>query len=285
MASWPLLTVSVTTVPVEKLAVPVLPPFTLSPTGLEDTDSPERPVVVKVSATAEVEPPQMLATPPPPQVWGAVQDPQLSVPPQPLEIVPQFFPWAAQVVGVHAAAGFTARIAVTVPPIEAEMVAEVEACTAEVVAVKPALVWPAGTTTLDGTLATALLLERNTPAPPVGAAMFRVTVPIEELPPVTELGFSVSPDTVKVAGVPHPPGTPPPPQVCPKSQPQRIVPPQPSGSVPHPVTSKQVLGAQPAFTVNGLVTGVWPAAEVAPIVTVVCCATDFAAWIVAAPPP
>jgi hypothetical protein len=32
---------------------------------------------------------------------GAVHVPQLSVPPQPLEIVPQFAPCAAQVVGVQ----------------------------------------------------------------------------------------------------------------------------------------------------------------------------------------
>jgi hypothetical protein len=51
-----------------------------------------------------VPPPQTLTTPPPPQVWGEVQVPQVSVPPQPSEIVPQFFPWAAQVVGVHAVA-------------------------------------------------------------------------------------------------------------------------------------------------------------------------------------
>src|SRR5712692_8206840 len=49
MASRPLLTVSVTRVPVAKLAVPVLPTFTVSPAGLEDTDSPERPVAVRVS--------------------------------------------------------------------------------------------------------------------------------------------------------------------------------------------------------------------------------------------
>ena len=48
-----------------------------------------------------VPPPQTLATPPPLHVWGAVHDPQVSVPPQPSAIVPQFFPWAAQVVGVQ----------------------------------------------------------------------------------------------------------------------------------------------------------------------------------------
>ena len=49
--------------------------------------------------------PQTLVTPPPPQVCGAVQAPQVSVPPQPFGIVPQFLPCAAQVVGVQAGGG------------------------------------------------------------------------------------------------------------------------------------------------------------------------------------
>ena len=43
--------------------------------------------------------PQTLATPAPPHVCGELQLPQLSVPPQPFEIDPQFLPCAAQVVG------------------------------------------------------------------------------------------------------------------------------------------------------------------------------------------
>ena len=66
-----------------------------------------------------------------------------------------------------------------------------------VVTVKVALVAPAATVTLAGTLATAvLLLDSVTTAPPLGAAPLRVTVPCEELPPVTLLGFSVSEDRV-----------------------------------------------------------------------------------------
>src|SRR5262245_46278022 len=45
--------------------------------------------------------PQTLG-PPPPQVSGAVQLPQLSVPPQPSEIIPQLACSAAQVVLTHA---------------------------------------------------------------------------------------------------------------------------------------------------------------------------------------
>ncbi len=62
---------------------------------------------------------------------------------------------------------------------------------------KVALVAPAGTVTLAGTVATAvLLLDRVTTAPPAGAAALSVTVPCEELPPVTLAGFSVSEDRV-----------------------------------------------------------------------------------------
>jgi len=86
----PLLTVSVTDVPAVKLALPVVPTLTLSPAGLDEIDSPARPVAVRVSdAVARA---QTLATPPPPHVCGAVQAPHVSVPPQPSAIVPQFFP-------------------------------------------------------------------------------------------------------------------------------------------------------------------------------------------------
>jgi len=49
MASRPLLTVSVTDVPVAKLALPVVPTLTVRPAGLEETDSPVRPVAVSVN--------------------------------------------------------------------------------------------------------------------------------------------------------------------------------------------------------------------------------------------
>ena len=69
MASRPLLTLSVTTVPVAKLALPVVPTLTLSPIGLEETDSPVRPVAVRVSSVVDtVLAPHTLANPPPPHV-------------------------------------------------------------------------------------------------------------------------------------------------------------------------------------------------------------------------
>jgi hypothetical protein len=93
IASRLLLTLKVTSVPVGKLAVPVLPTVTCSPAGLEDTFSPDRPVAVTVRGNAEVvPPPHTLVTPPPPQLCGLVQLPHVNVPPQPLEMVPQFFP-------------------------------------------------------------------------------------------------------------------------------------------------------------------------------------------------
>jgi hypothetical protein len=45
--------------------------------------------------------PQTFAAPPPPQVMGARQVPQLSMIPQPSSIVPQFLPCAAHVVWVQ----------------------------------------------------------------------------------------------------------------------------------------------------------------------------------------
>ena len=66
---------------------------------------------------------------------------------------------------------------------------------------KFALVAPAGTVTLEGTVATAmLLLESVTVAPPAGAAALRVTVPVEVLPAVTLLGLRLTEERV-VAGI------------------------------------------------------------------------------------
>src|SRR5437773_2282606 len=83
-----------------------------------------------------------------------------------------------------------------VTPEDAEMVTGVDAATAVVLIVKVAVVLAAGTVTLEGTLAAALLLESATCAPPAGASPLSVTVPVDDcLPPVTLVGFNVSEET------------------------------------------------------------------------------------------
>ena len=75
------------------------------------------------------------------------------------------------------------------------MVAVVVAGAAVVLTLKVAVVEPAATVTLAGTVAAAaLLLDRVTSVPPLGAAFVNVTVAVEGLPPVTVAGFNVSPD-------------------------------------------------------------------------------------------
>src|SRR6266550_6007268 len=90
---------------------------------------------------------------------------------------------------------------VLTPPYVAEMVTGVDAATALVLIVKFALLLPAGTVTLEGTLAAALLLESITCAPPAGAGPLKVTVPVDDcVPPVTLVGFNVSEETVGRGG-------------------------------------------------------------------------------------
>jgi hypothetical protein len=58
-----------------------------------------------------------------------------------------------------------------------------------------ALVEPAATVTVDGTVAVeVLLLFNEITAPPAGACPFNVTVPVEPVPPFTVAGLSESDD-------------------------------------------------------------------------------------------
>ena len=76
----------------------------------------------------------------------------------------------------------------------------VDAVTALVFTVNVALLYPAMTVTLDGTVAADALLERLTTAPPLGAAPLRVTVPVDEDPPFTLVGLTASEDSVAEPG-------------------------------------------------------------------------------------
>src|SRR6267154_3473870 len=80
------------------------------------------------------------------------------------------------------------------------MLTVVDASTTLVLTVNVALVAPAAIVTLDGVLATfVLLLESVTTAQPDGAAPLSVTVPVEDcVPPTTLVGFSVSEESVGV---------------------------------------------------------------------------------------
>jgi len=98
-----------------------------------------------------------------------------------------------------AAGGVTESVAVRVTPSNVALTtADVDALTALVEIVKLALLLPAGTVTLAGTVATpALLLESDTSTPPDGAAAVSVTVPCDVLPPTTVAGFTVNEESAK----------------------------------------------------------------------------------------
>src|SRR6266480_1176272 len=99
---------------------------------------------------------------------------------------------------VGRAGGTTVSEAVLVTPAyDAEMVTGVDAVTVLVLTVNVALLAPAATVTLAGTVAVDVLLERETGVPPLGAGPLSVTVPVEDCaPPVTLVGFSVSEERV-----------------------------------------------------------------------------------------
>ena len=77
------------------------------------------------------------------------------------------------------------------------IIADVEVVTEVVVTVKVALVAPAGTAILTGTVADVELHDSETDPPPVGAGALKVTVPVAEAPPTTLVGLN---DTVERTG-------------------------------------------------------------------------------------
>ena len=73
---------------------------------------------------------------------------------------------------------------------------EVRVPTVTVETEKFPVVAPPATVTLAGTVAAALLLERVTRAPPAGAALLSVTVPVEDAPPARVAGLKDTDDKV-----------------------------------------------------------------------------------------
>jgi len=101
-------------------------------------------------------------------------------------------------------AGVTVSVAVRVaPPPTPVSVTEVELATELVETVKVALVAPEATVTLAGTVATLVFeLESVTTSPPLGAALVKVTVPVEGLPPTTLVGLTLTAERLAAGGVP-----------------------------------------------------------------------------------
>lgn len=82
--------------------------------------------------------------------------------------------------------GMTVIELVCVAPLRtAEITVVVAVATGLVLIVNVVLVAPSGIVTVAGTLTAGLLLDKDTTAPPVGAAAFIATVPVGEFPPVT----------------------------------------------------------------------------------------------------
>jgi hypothetical protein len=105
--------------------------------------------------------------------------------------------------GVGGGAALTVSAAVRVVPSVPLIVDDVDDPTASVVTVNVRLVEPAETVTLDGTVAAdVLLLDSATTLPPDGAAPDSVTVPVDDVPPDTLVGFSDSDERVGPLALP-----------------------------------------------------------------------------------
>ncbi len=89
------------------------------------------------------------------------------------------------------------KVAVAEAPFAVAVIVElVLLATPVVVTEKVPLVAPAATVIEAGTVAEVELLLRETANPPVGAAVLKVTVPVEDEPPATLVGLKASEDTV-----------------------------------------------------------------------------------------
>jgi hypothetical protein len=149
-----------------------------------------------VDATAPFELARLTASPPVGAALESVTVPVDDAPPVTLD---------GATVSAETLAGGGTAVTVTVAalvvvPCVAVIVAEVDAVTVLVAMVKVALVAPAGTVTLAGTVATALLLDRVTTRPPLAAALVSVTVPVLPFPPTTLDGLTASAESAGADG-------------------------------------------------------------------------------------
>lgn len=101
--------------------------------------------------------------------------------------------FAALATNVDKTGGLTVSVADLLDaPNVAVILGDVTVATAVVVTVNVADVAPCATVTDAGTVATALLDASVTTLPPAGAGPVRVTVPVEDAPPATAVGFKVT---------------------------------------------------------------------------------------------
>jgi len=107
--------------------------------------------------------------------------------------------FAALATSVESTGGLTVRVAVLLDaPMVAVMMGETALATAVVVMVNVADDAPCATLTVAGRVAAALLDARVTTLPPAGAGPVSVTVPVEDAPPASDVGFSVTLLTARV---------------------------------------------------------------------------------------
>jgi hypothetical protein len=189
--------------------------------------------------------PQTLAVPPPPQLCGDVQLPHERFPPHPSERVPQFFPCAAHVVGVHAL-----HVSVTHEPLTTwvdplQQLPQVLDCAAHAAPPPRKQTIPPGRHALEQTPFWQVppehampLLSQTQLLPHVASTVWQaghVTLaqpePAQQVPPHPSDAPHVFPEQVGVQ--PQTLAVPPPPQLCGAVQlPHERFPPQPSATEP-----------------------------------------------------
>jgi hypothetical protein len=178
LADWPPAAAVIATV----LVVPTTCPVTVKVAVVAPAGTVTVAGTVAIVVSAEVRATDM------PPVGAAL--PRVTVP---LEVAPPLM-----VVGFRATAvtigGLTVNVADCAPE---EMDGVFAVATGSVVTVKVPLVAPAAMVAVAGTVAEVVSLEATgTVNPPVGAGPLMVTVPVEGVPPMTAVGFTLTPVTV-----------------------------------------------------------------------------------------